>query len=429
MSFGTPPVIDERCRLLAVCYMLPPAQYPQAIQIGRLLSHSAHDVVSVCGETGNSDLTAGWRHSTSGQRLELPPKPRRWPIFHRTAMRLLPFYGAMPDEYVAWARSAEHAVMSSSEIAAFKPQIIITFGEPMSDHLLGRQIAKRLRLPWIAHFSDPWADNPYRRPHKLAKWRNRQLEADVVAHANALIVTSDETRNLFVSKYGEAITSKINVLAHSFEPALYPAHTRKPKDPLVVRYLGNFYGQRTPVPVLRAIERLKRTNFDALSRLRFEFVGGMPFWLRHHPVVRGADPQYVSFVPTVGYTDSLRLMVDADLLLVIDAPCKVSLFLPSKLIDYLGANRPILGVVPPGPSQRLLRELGEAVVDPLDVDGICAELAKFVENHLAVDNAVAGRRAAVASYEAPRVAAQFDSIVRQVAVDKSWASWKLSSHA
>jgi hypothetical protein len=43
----------------------------------------------------------------------------------------------------------------------------------------------------------------------------------------------------------------------------------------------------------------------------------------------------------VGYQESLKLMSEADALLVIDAPADQSVFLPSKLIDYIGAGRPI----------------------------------------------------------------------------------------
>ena len=46
------------------------------------------------------------------------------------------------------------------------------------------------------------------------------------------------------------------------------------------------------------------------------------------------------------------------MLLVIDAPADESLFLPSKLIDYLPARKPILGLTPArGASADLIRAL------------------------------------------------------------------------
>ena len=57
-------------------------------------------------------------------------------------------------------------------------------------------------------------------------------------------------------------------------------------------------------------------------------------------------------------------MSDADLLLVIDGPDDLSVFLPSKLVEYLGAGTPIFGIVPPGTSARLLARVGAPVADP-----------------------------------------------------------------
>jgi hypothetical protein len=50
-------------------------------------------------------------------------------------------------------------------------------------------------------------------------------------------------------------------------------------------------------------------------------------------------------------------MKTADLLTVIDVPAKKNLFLPSNLVDYVGAGRPILGIKPPGTPQKIMNKL------------------------------------------------------------------------
>src|SRR5262249_54611748 len=78
--------------------------------------------------------------------------------------------------------------------------------------------------------------------------------------------------------------------------------------------------------------------------------------------------------------ESARIAAAADVLLVIDAPSGESLFLPSKLVDYLPMNKPILGITPTsGASADLIRSLGYPIVAPDDEAGI----AKAIESLLA----------------------------------------------
>lgn len=405
-------------RVLAVCYVLPPALYPQAIQIGRLLSHSRHTIGEVCGPLGQAGAGNAERAGGRGTRFVVADPPPRHAALHRLALRTLPLYGAVPDEQRAWAVRAGRELLGARWLEELAPEAMITFGEPMSDHVLGLMLKQQLRLPWIAHFSDPWSDNPFRRPHKMARRLNAGLEAQVISAADAVIFTSDETADLFRNKYGARIDGKVHTLPHSLEPALYRQPSRAADDeggPLVARYLGNFYGHRTPLPVLRALDRLAATRPDIACRLRVEFVGGVQGWMRLHPLVRNADPARVSFQASVPYQRSLDLIVDADLLLVVDAPAKTSLFLPSKLIDYLGAGRPILGAVPPGPSKRLIARIGGWTAEPRDSAGLAEAFAEFVADPDRRAAIAARAREVATEYEASRVAARFDAIVSATA--------------
>jgi len=89
-------------------------------------------------------------------------------------------------------------------------------------------------------------------------------------------------------------------------------------------------------------------------------------------------------------------------LLVVDAPGDgPSVFLPSKLIDYLPFRKPILGLTPEtGASARLLRRLGCPVMRPDDVGGITSALADLIERWRA------GTLDVGESFD--RVAAEFD---------------------
>ena len=140
----------------------------------------------------------------------------------RFARRLVPLYARVPDEFRAWVPRAEAATVARLARSDFKPDVLATFGEPMSDHLLGLRLAARLKLPWLAHLSDPWADSAFRRHDWLANIVNRRLEKQVIAQADRVVFVSQETLDLVMAKYPAAWREKARVVPHSFDPALFP---------------------------------------------------------------------------------------------------------------------------------------------------------------------------------------------------------------
>ena len=422
-SGGDPMYNSNRVRMLAVSYALPPALFPQAIQIGRLLTHMPAEIGVVCGDSDESATTGGFdpgfgQGFVFRESVRYRPSLRGFPA--TLARRFVPFFARVPDEYRPWVRRAEAALTSRLRETAFQPNVLVTFGEPMSDHLLGLRLKARLGIPWIAHFSDPWADNPFRRYEYLATFVNRRLEQQVVQNADRIVVTSQETLDLMMSKYPPAWRRKACVLSHSFDPSLYRAPTRTDGS-LVVRYLGNFYGHRSPVPLFRALKLLLDADPQCLNGVAIELVGQMPARMRLHRSLRALPNGLVLLRDTVPYAESLTLMSNSDLLLVIDGPDDLSVFLPSKLIDYLGAGVPILGIVPPGASAELLTRLHARVADPREPKAVAAALrsaiAEAAQRRKSPRSEPWGDPAIVDGYNITNVSAAFSRLVSDLLAD------------
>lgn len=365
-------------RILAISYALPPMLFPQAVQIGRLLSsiHAEVGAVSadIAGRSTDLDTLPAF-DARLAFRLKVPNRRVLSGFAADMGRRFLPLYARIPDECRGWVKPAEAAVRAKLQAGDFRPDVTVTFGEPMSDHVLGLRLRRVVRAPWIAHFSDPWADNPFRRYNFLANVVNRRLERRVIRNADHLIFTSQETVDLVMRKYPSAWRQKCSLLPHSFDATLYPRRTEAGTQ-LTARFIGNFYGHRTPLPLYRALRVILGERPDILGGVRFELVGQMPWRMRHHPAFLALPQGLVRLVGSVPHSQALKLMVDADLLLVIDGPSALSVFLPSKLVEYLGAGVPICGIVPPGASAKLLRRMGTAVADPDDVAGAAQALAQ-----------------------------------------------------
>jgi glycosyltransferase involved in cell wall biosynthesis len=291
----------------------------------------------------------------------------------RTLGRFLLAAGA-PDPKALWGLGALRAARRLAAGGTF--DALFTFGQPFTAHVLGLRLRRSTGLPWVAHFSDPWASNPYLTAY--GPWHRRaqrDLEGRVVRAADRILVVSTTHAAQLVRAYGEPLRDRITVLPHAYDPEAYPP--APPRDPaaFVVTHVGHFYGARTPEPLLRAAAGLPEDG-----RLRLRFVGGGPPALTRRVRQLGLEGR-VEFVGPVGYAESLRQIAAADLLVVLDAPTEgESPFLPSKLIEYLGSGRPVLGITPASSeTARVLHRLGLPVRAPEDTEGIRSLLA----DHLA----------------------------------------------
>ena len=407
--------------LLAVSFAYPPAASPRAVQVARLLRHLKVRATLVCADYDDKDRV----DPTLVREAEAPlarclrvPFARSAPrnLLTRVAYRLdLPLVDKSPDQFGPWKPAVLSAVEKFLREGDYRPDVLATFGSPMSDHLIGLALKRRLGVPWVAHFSDPWADNPVLPYDRLTRQVNRALEGRVLREADRLVFTSDETVELVASRQGRWLTGKARVLEHAFEPELFDAPAALDESSIVIRYLGDFYGRRTPAPLFEALRRLLDTEPAALAGVRFELVGAKDERQLEEAGLAALPGGLAVSRPTVGYLESLRLMRESDGLLVIDAPAELSVFLPSKLIDYVGAARPVFGITPRGTAASVIRRLGGWVADPSDAAAVAETLKSFLaflrENK---GTAAWGAAAARRGFEAPAVAEKFAGILREV---------------
>ena len=387
-------------RTVFLSYVFPPDEAPRAIQVGRLVGHSGlEDLHVVCA----TERAAGSNtHVVPWSRWARLRRDVRWKTIRSRHL--------VPDAFRPWARDAARAAQ------ALNPRTVVTFGQPMSDHLAGLQLKRHVGIRWIAHFSDPWVANPFRADGGLAHRANHRLESAVLGTADALVFTSEETIDIVLSGSRARLRAKAQVLPHSVEPAAYPAlAVREARDPLIVRHLGAFYGARTAAPLLRALGALAKVEPRALADVCVELWGSAETPVQEMAEFRELPPGLVTVSGIAPYARSLELMRNADLLVVVDAPAELSVFLPSKLIDYLGARRPLLALTPPGAASSLVSAAGGHVARP-DDPAACAEAlraaladARRNRSHDWGDPAV------VARYDADVVARRMDDLVRSVA--------------
>lgn len=344
-------------RLLAISWAMPPIVAPRSTQVARLVAslHSYDWNTSiVCADPPESD--------TLFYKMDESFAARYAKYYALQKVSYSSTSTCLKDRWVQRATNAAIKTMEDSKFDAF-----ITLAQPFSDHLVGINLKKKFPgLPWVAHFSDPWVDNPYAQP----LCQDFVAEHLTIALADSVIFTTDRTLRLVMKKYPESWLSKCHVLPHGFEGVCTPARIRPPKQDLLLVHAGNLYGKRIPFALLDALAQLRSEGICCQAR----FIGGAqePFF-QHIQALR-LESQ-VQCIPTVPSDQLAAYYSDADMLLACDAPAFESVFLPSKLLDYMTLGLPILALTPEnGSSADFLREVGGIIAPPDDALAIASVL-------------------------------------------------------
>jgi glycosyltransferase involved in cell wall biosynthesis len=312
----------------------------------------------------------------------------------------------------------EGAILGSllNMVEIHRSNLIFSFSNPQESNVLGARLSRATDIPFISHFSDPWVDNPFKRYGLLRNLSLRRQESGVVKQSQRVIFTNEQAQHLVMAKYPVALRQRGIVVPHCFDPRLYLGSEPR-QDRFVISYIGALYGDRNPRPLLAALARLLGADADLRQKCLVRFVGatdeGGSFRDRDlaRLIAEHGLEGVVSSEPKVQYAESLRLMRASQCLVVIDADFPGSPFLPSKVVDYAGSRRPIVGITPAdSPTAQFLRRLGYRAFAHSDIDG----LAAYMRELIVTGTALAPDEAVLREYEVSSTTARLLSVFREV---------------
>jgi hypothetical protein len=407
-------------KLLVVSWTMPPLLLPRSIQVGRslkglnqlgwdatVLRVNPASVRNVKLDSALEEKYSGYYRSFA---VDSDESSWKWRIIRKMFF----MFDQSPYIQRTWMKGAIQKAQSLLEAEKFSA--IISFAQPWSDHLIGRELHRISGLPWVAHFSDPWAENPFIGFKRFQGSFLRRMEEAVVREANAVIFVSSRTADLAMSKYPQSWRAKAHVIPHSYE--MLEQTDNQPvqeKRKLRLRYIGNFYGPRTPGNFLRALSTLNQRESLA-DQLEVSFFGKELD--RFQPLVRSLGLEGIATLHGhVSLEESHQLSREADVLLVIDAPNETeSLFLPSKLVDYLAFKKTIFGITPlNGASADLIRGLNCPVAAPDDILQIVSVVKTLLDQWKRGVLSISPEfEQAISKYELHQTAKALDEILHNV---------------
>lgn len=255
----------------------------------------------------------------------------------------------------------------------FKPDIIYARSTPFSPCIVASFLGKIMSLPVCCHFSDPLpAPVEYLSNFKARRYYDKVAKL-IIKASDLISFNTQEAIEYEECEIGIQLKSKSFVSGDPCPKSgmqYFSQHFNQGK--FYLTYLGNIYGSRNPYPLFEAISMLRREGVDISLHIYSN---------------KSFDTIY-DFVFFEGVTDDISIVKEkSNVLIDIDGDDRCSVFVSSKLKDYLITNRPVLSITPIGsPSYNLLSGLTTIYITTNDVNSIYISLKQLLpRNFVASD--------------------------------------------
>lgn len=370
--------------ILLVAPSAPPKNSPESIQVGRLLKLLNPSIRVTLVTT---PVTSGWARGDStltvnraGLQVITPTLPVHR-LMHRilTNSRLAWYHVPDTEFWLLWF--VQYILQQLEE----SPDVIYSRSGPYSAALLARQLKLVLKRPWLMHLSDPWADSPYRHLKGRQRTLDQAYESYCFAEADLITLTTEGQANYYRLKYpnrADAISFTPNMMPVDWRnhTLLKPSPHQTSRRKVRIIHTGSLYGDRNPDGLLTAIEKLSNMIPELDKKLSVEFVGNIAKEL----FLKISSYPVCICHGSVSFKEAMEYQISADILLCIESKESTPLhryFLPSKVVDYIAIQKPILALTPKKSitSHYCHRGYGWAF-EPDDVSGIKNFLFSLLQN-------------------------------------------------
>lgn len=271
------------------------------------------------------------------------PESRGRPL--RAVFAWLKRWAAFPDRGLPWFPSA--LLRGLRELRRGGYDLIFSTSPPATDHLVAAALQRLTGLPWVADLRDPWVRDQI---DATRTWRylGRKLERLTLRRASAIVTVSeplaDELREFHGDREGGIIC-----ITNGFDPDDFPGGARPSDDCFVITHTGLLAGlHRDPEVLVSVLEELVEEGKAAPGELRLSLYGPPdPGLVKRRQGM--AHPELLEIAGVVPRSEALALQKASTVLLVVmaDHPHWARMH-GGKVLEYLGAERPILVWSPAG---------------------------------------------------------------------------------
>jgi hypothetical protein len=238
-----------------------------------------------------------------------------------------------------------------------QPDLLWVTADPWSGLSVVLTLSKRLGIPFVADFRDPFTLCPIRSTKK-SSWVQKiekGLEVKVIQEATAIVFTAGETLKMYQKSYAK-YADKMHVIHNAFDSDLinrseehlttneltHDSDTELNSDPFKLLFLGKFRSSSPIGPLIESFKVLKRNNPAFFNTLRLYHIGTLDVQTQEKLSAHGLTNHFESLAP-IPYDKVPDFIEEFDGLISLLNPIR-NMVIPSKFWDYLPATPPIISI-------------------------------------------------------------------------------------
>jgi glycosyltransferase involved in cell wall biosynthesis len=354
---------------------------PTVITTGEV-AYFAHDL-SLLKETEDAGIRiirteAFDINSLLGKRFETVSMPKE---FIRKILSRISKAVFIPDNKNSWARKAFKTARELLQKEKF--DIIFVSVPPYSGFVTASKLKKEFGIPLFADYRDLWLGNHFAfYPTPYHRYKHKKLEYQALRSADKVVAINRRIKEEILLAYPFLSFKDVMIIPHGFDPEDFeiPADKKESTKKMKLTYAGIFYENITPEYLLKAFKLVSVERPDIAANIELEFIGHLRKENKKLILELGIN----EFVRDYGYMEhdeTVKRLKTSDVLWMMIGKIKnADTISTSKLYEYIGTKKPILGCVVEGSARSALQEYGASFITaPDNVEEIKSMIIKIHE--------------------------------------------------
>lgn len=285
----------------------------------------------------------------------------------------------IPDNKNSWAKKAYKVAKELLQKEKF--DIIFVSVPPYSGFITAAKLKKEFGIPLFVDYRDLWFGNHFSfYPTPYHKYKHKKLEYKALRAADKVVAINRKIKEKILLTYPFLSFNDVMIIPHGFDPADFESSKEKIElsRKMKLTYAGIFYENITPEYFLKAFKQLSVERPDIAANIELEFIGH----LRKENKKLISELGINEFVRDHGYLEhreTVKKLKASDVLwMMIGKIHNSDTISTSKLYEYFGMRKPILGCVVEGTAKSALQEYGASfITQPDDIHEIKEAIIKI----------------------------------------------------